>query len=564
MKKIIYQILPRLWGHYGPDGGGVPKTLGECGCGKFGSIDEASLAYIKDLGVSYVWYTGVIRHATKASENGCVPSHPQLVKGEAGSPYSITDYYDVNPYLADVPSERMSEFESLIDRTHAAGLKVVMDFIPNHVARDYCRHGSAAPAGTEILGAGDDVLVHWRPENDFFYYPGTVLQLPNRKEFDEECSALRSGDFGRKFNILPQWLVDYAAEGGDTGKYAHLLEPFMEAPAKATGNNYTPQPTANDWYETVKLNYCDFHTGTWDKMLDIVRFWAGKGVDGFRCDMAELVPPEFLTWLIRSIKEEFPDIIFIAEVYQKNEYGKYVREVGFDMLYDKSGLYDSLRAIVGKNVNGSGAPELWQSARQITGSWQFLGNLQSYMLNFLENHDEQRIASPFFAGKAENAYAALAVSLLLNTASFMIYAGQEAGEEGMDDEPFSGVNGRTSIFDWWQVGSLRMLWRHIHGMEKENSVLKRYRELLKFASCEPAVTEGAMFDLCYCNYGSEGFDPDRHFAFLRSSAEKTFLIAANFSGETARMTLNIPPEAIGSRMTVDMTVQPMDWSVRLI
>ena len=215
MKSIIYQVLPRLWGN-----------------GKFSSVDAEAFSYWKSLGADYIWYTGLIRHASKSSGE-------KVVKGDAGSPYAITDYYDVNPYLADQPEHRMEEFQDLVHRTHAAGLKVVMDFVPNHVAREY--------AGT--LGAGDNTTVHWTPENDFFYYPGQALELP------VPC-------------------------GG-----------YTEMPAKASGNCFTPAPGINDWYETIRINYCDFHTSTWDKMLEIVRFWASKGVDGFRCDMVELVPP---------------------------------------------------------------------------------------------------------------------------------------------------------------------------------------------------------------------------------------------------------------------------------
>lgn len=76
-------------------------------------------------------------------------------------------------------------------------------------------------------------------------------------------------------------------------------EAYKEYPAKATGNNrFDAYPNINDWYETVKLNYgIDYQNGntphfnpipdTWTKMLDILLFWAGKNIDGFRCDMAE-------------------------------------------------------------------------------------------------------------------------------------------------------------------------------------------------------------------------------------------------------------------------------------
>ena len=448
MKQIIYQLLPRLWGN-----------------GKFSSVDAGALAYVKGLGADFIWYTGLLRHATRWG------SEPEkVVKGDAGSPYAVTDYFDVAPYLADDENRRMEEFQALVDRTHEAGLKVLMDFVPNHVAREY----------RGVLGTADDRSVHWAPENDFFYYPAEPLQLP------VDCNG------------------------------------YAEMPAKASGNVFSPAPGINDWWETVKLNYCDFHTGTWDRMLAAVRFWAAMGVDGFRCDMVELVPPQFMQWLIARIKDEFPPVVFVAEVYEKEKYAFYVNEVGFDFLYDKSGLYDTLRAV---SCHGA-------SAREITRSWQFLGGLQPHMLNFLENHDEQRLASDFFCGSPEKGYAALAVSLLLNDAPFMLYFGQEAGERGMQAEGFSGLDGRTSIFDWCTVPALE------HPSE---AVLERYRSILALAK-RPAFATGGCFDLCYCQ--ENGFNPDRHFAWLRSDGRETWLLASNFSDESAELTLRIPQEAL--------------------
>ena len=447
MKQLIYQLLPRLWGN-----------------GRFSGIDQASLAYMKDtLGMDWLWCTGVIRHATRSGD------HPQkVVKGDAGSPYAIIDYYDVNPYLADDPAARMQEFGALVRRVHRAGLKLIIDFVPNHVARENVNFGTE-----------DDTSVHWAPENDFYYYPGESLRLP----------------------------VD--ADG------------YEEYPARASGNVFSPAPGINDWYETVKLNYCDIHTKTWDKMLDIVMFWAGLGVDGFRCDMVELVPPSFMGWLIASVKKKYKDVKFIAEVYEKDKYRMYVEEVGFDWLYDKSGLYDTLRAVTCSNA----------SARGITGCWQFLGNLQPRMLNFLENHDEQRLASDFFLRKPEAGYAALAVSLLLNDAPFMLYFGQECGERGMQAEGFSGRDGRTSIFDWCKVPALE---------KPDQNVQARYSDIL-FWSKNPAFSNGKTYDLCYCQDGN--FNPDRHFAFLRSDGMMTYLVVANF-GRTQDITLRIPPQAL--------------------
>ena len=507
-KVIIYQMLPRLWGNVG--GKNIKNgTLKDNGCGKFSSIDTISLEYLRSLGVSYVWYTGIIRHATAEDSAGCTPSSADWVKGRAGSPYSITDYYDVNPYLADDPENRMEEFHKLVERTHAAGLKVIIDFVPNHVARDYGRFAAAhpAPTGMAALGESDDKSVHWKDSNDFFYYPGIPLALPIQNQT------------------------------------------YMEMPAMASGNSYTSSPGVNDWYDTIKLNYCDSHTETWEKMYDIVNFWVGQGVDGFRCDMVELVPPAFFKWLISRIKKDRPDLLFVAEVYQKTLYSKYIREIGFDLLYDKSGIYDTLRAIVEKNAKDSGVPvEDWQSAKRITWNWQSLGDLQPYMLNFLENHDEQRFASDFFGCDARNSYAALYTALYLNNAPFMLYAGEEVGERGMDNEGFSGRDGHTSIFDWWAPSSLTRLYKYIHGENEaltpeEESMLDTYRKTLKFAAEDNAVSKGTVYDLCYCNYASDGFNPDRHFAFLRDFEDETLLIVCNFSTNDADMRISIPEHA---------------------
>lgn len=507
-KVIIYQMLPRLWGNIG--GENIKNgTLEDNGCGKFSSIDTISLEYLRSLGVSHVWYTGIIRHATAEDSDGCTPSSADWVKGRAGSPYSITDYYDVNPYLADEPENRMEEFHKLVERTHAAGLKVIIDFVPNHVARDYGRFAAAhpAPTGMAALGESDDKSVHWKDSNDFFYYPGIPLALPIQNQT------------------------------------------YMEMPAMASGNSYTSSPGVNDWYDTIKLNYCDSHTETWEKMYDIVNFWAGQGVDGFRCDMVELVPQAFFKWLISRIKKDRPNLLFVAEVYQKTLYSKYIREIGFDLLYDKSGIYDTLRAIVEKNAKDSGVPvEDWQSAKRITWNWQSLGDLQPYMLNFLENHDEQRFASDFFGCDARNSYAALYTALYMNNAPFMLYAGEEVGERGMDNEGFSGRDGRTSIFDWWAPSSLTRLYKYIHGEKKaltpeEETMLDTYRKALKFAAEDNAVSKGTFYDLCYCNYASDGFNPDRHFAFLRDFEDETLLIVCNFSKNDADMKISIPEHA---------------------
>lgn len=497
MKPIIYQVVPRYWGPYKSQN--VRNgSLEENGCGHFADFDDASLDYIKDLGCNYVWYTGIIRHSTACTTNGCRPSHPSFLKGAAGSPYAIQDYYDVNPYLAEDAPRRMVEFEQLVKRTHDKGLKVIIDFIPNHVSRDNVN-----------FGQHDDKSVHWKAENDFYYYPNEDLKLPT--------------------TFYPT---------------AEYQQPYHEYPARATGNNcFTASPTIHDWYETVKLNYCDFHTGTWDKMLDILRFWASKGVDGFRCDMVELVPTEFFEWLIAKMKEEFPGIIFIAEVYKKELYRYYIRNVGFDYLYDKSGLYDSLRDIMTFNSRNDGVPELWQSTRRLTIGWQRKDHLLNPLLNFLENHDEQRIASDYFLSDPRKAIAGFALASLFHTSALMLYSLQELGEKGMYEEGFSSRDGRSTIFDWWKADSMERLWGHIHGadtlLDEEKSLLETYREIIKLAGTK-VFKEGENYDLCYCNEQSQGFNADKHFAFLRYDEHKCYLIMCNFSSQDADVNLSIP------------------------
>ena len=591
-KPIIYQILPRLWGNK-TESPVRRGSLEDNGTGRFPDIDGPVLEYLKWLGCTHVWYTGVIRHSTKTASHGCRPSNPQFVKGEAGSPYAVCDYYDVNPYLADDPEHRMEEFEALVKRTHEAGLKVIIDFVPNHVARDYGMSRDAVRP--DDLGDGDDKNVHWSESNDFFYYPGQSLVLPNVNEFRDECQSLENGDFEREYSILPAWMTEQCREKFRNSTlpeyqaflsgFKQLLIPFQESPAKATGNSYTPVPGVNDWYETVKINYCDTRTATWDKMLSVIDFWLDKGVDGFRCDMVELVPWQFMQWLISKAKARYPDAIFIAEVYKKDLYRKYIREVGFDYLYDKSGLYDTLRTVVEANLNSYGMPiELWQSARGITRNWQFLGDIQPYMLNFLENHDEQRFASDFFGKKASNAAAPLTVSLYLNRAPFMVYMGEEMGERGMDDEGFSGRDGRTSIFDWWSAKSLRDLRKVIDSklylsdkawpdeLAGYEPFFRRFSDMVRFAASDDAVRKGMTYDLCYCNTNSDGFDIDRHFAFLRDHGDETLLCVANFSDREAKMKLKIPEhafewlelaptETVNPDTPVEVTVPPMDGTV---
>lgn len=504
-KIIIYQVFTRLFGNKTVSLQ-VNGNIQENGCGKMADFTAKALNEIKNLGATHIWYTGIIEHATQTdySSYGILPDHPAVVKGKAGSPYAIKDYYDVDPDLAVKVEHRMKEFENLVNRTHKAGLKMIIDFVPNHVARQY--HSDQKPEGVEDLGARDNKGMGFDPQNNFYYIPNEPLHLDN-------------------LNVSPK---DY-----------------LENPAKATGNDvFSAWPGQNDWYETIKLNYgVDYCNGrtccfdpipdTWKKMLDILCFWATKGIDGFRCDMAEMVPVEFWGWAIPQVKALHPSIIFIAEVYNPAEYRNYIHKGHFDYLYDKVGLYDTLRAV------SCG----YTSAGNITSCWQQVNDIQAHMLNFLENHDEQRIASDFFAGNARKGKAPLLVSACMRSNPMMIYFGQEFGEKGMDQEGFSGRDGRTTIFDYWSVDTIRRWRKGSLSMKymttEEKELYDFYQKVLTLCNKEKALSEGDFYDLMYVQ-APHHFDVYNCYAFLRRYKNNLLLVVANFSNSKQNLSVCIP------------------------
>lgn len=518
-KMVIYQVLPRLFGNRN---GNLVKggTIEQNGCGKFSAFTADRLKRIRSLGATHVWYTGVLEHATQTDYTAydIRRDSPAVVKGLAGSPYAIKDYYDVDPDLADKPAARMKEFQSLVARTHRAGLKVLIDFVPNHVARQY--HSDAAPEGVGDFGDADDKGKAFSPENNFYYILGAGF-------------------------VSPQG-------GGD----------YSEFPAKATGNDcFSATPGRFDWYDTVKLNYgVDYLGGgskhfdpipnTWQRMLDILKYWCGKGVDGFRCDMSEMVPVEFWHWAIGSVKADFPQAVFVAEIYNPAVYDSYINYGGFDYLYDKVGLYDKLRSVATGRCPAS----------EITYSWQSLGGLQRHMLNFIENHDEQRVASDFFAGDAKKGRAPMIVAALMNTNPVMVYSGQEYGERGMDDEGYSGVDGRTTIYDYWATEKIRKALFDTANLEPAAKDLHDfYARLLGSVCKEKAVAVGKFFDLTYCNSSDYARYPaHKLYSFLRGCAGELLLVVANFSNDAISAYVNIPGHAFNYMEIAPGTYEAMD------
>lgn len=537
-KVVVYQVFTRLFGNTNttnkPWG-----TIEENGVGKFNDFTDKALQEIKDLGVSHIWYTGVPHHAVirDYTKFGISNDDPEVVKGRAGSPYAVKDYYNVNPDLAVNPAHRLQEFEALIARTHKAGLKLIIDIVPNHVARKY--ESKNNPKGVRDFGADDNVSVEYDKNNNFYYIPNTRFELP------EGITPLNG-------ELNP--LVD--------GK-------FDEFPAKWTGNgSRLAKPDKNDWYETVKVNYgvrpdgtkdfatlpagfetksCQEHfdfwkdkevPSSWKKYRAIAEYWLAKGVDGFRYDMAEMVPYEFWSYMNSAIKVQRPDAFLLAEVYNPKEYRNYIHFGKMDYLYDKVELYDKLKEI----VQGRSQTE------PITNIQKGLADIEHHMLHFLDNHDEQRLASPEFAGSAENGKPLMVVSATISTSPTMIYFGQEVGEAGNENGGF-GSHSRTSIFDYMGVPNHQ---RWMNGgkfdggqlSSSEKELRNFYKTLLNFTLRSSALM-GEFQEIHSANASiTKGYLPEMY-SFVRWSETQKLIVVANFSSsKNSQFELIVPKEIV--------------------
>ncbi len=538
-KEVVYQVFTRLFGNtntnYKPWG-----TLEENGVGKFADFTDKALKGIKNLGVTHIWYTGIPHHAVinDYTAYGISNDDPDVVKGRAGSPYAVKDYYNVNPDLATDPAKRLEEFKELVVRTHKNGLKVIIDIVPNHVARRY--EGKSNPKGVVDFGVEDDTSVTYKRDNNFYYNPGEAFRVPH-------------------------WEHGYQPLGGEKTKLADGL--FDEFPAKWTGNGArSSQPGFNDWYETVKINYgitpegirefdslpegydqedytahFEFWKGkdvpnSWKKFRDIALYWIEMGVDGFRYDMAEIVPVEFWSFMNSTIKMKKPEAFLMAEVYNPNLYRDYIHKGKMDYLYDKVGLYDSLVPI----MKGYG----WTD--QINTVQNSMMDIEHHMLHFLENHDELRLPSPEFAGSAEVGKPAMVLSATISTSPTMIYFGQEVGEPAKESPGF-GSQGRTSIFDYIGVPHLQRWVNNkkydgaaLHPEEKE--LRDFYKRLLNFTIKSSALM-GEYQEIHSFNRARTEWYNHRVFSFARWSKTEKLIVVTNFdAGDTFGFSIGLPPD----------------------
>ncbi len=538
-KIVIYQVFTRLFGNANTTN--APwGTLEENGVGKFSDFTDTALKAIRDLGVTHIWYTGVLHHAmvTDYSSHGLPGDDPDVVKGRAGSPYSVKDYYNVNPDLATEPARRLEEFRELVDRTHRNGMKVIIDIVPNHVARVY--HSVTNPPGVEDFGASDDQSREYRRDNNFYYIPGQPFRVP-------------------------LWREGYLPLGGEDHPLADGY--FREDPAKWTGNgSRSPQPDMNDWYEAVKINFgvrpdgtrdfeslpagyerepAEVHAAFWEgkevpdswkKFREIALYWLDMGVDGFRYDMAQMVPVEFWSYLNGAIKTKKPDAILVSEIYIPEMYRDYIHLGKMDYLYDKVQLYDTLKVI----MQGRGSTD------QIAVIQDQLADIGHHMLHFLENHDEQRIASHAFAGDARKGMPAMVVSAAISSSPTMLYFGQEVGEPA-EGNPGFGSETRTTIYDYWGVPH-HIRWMNNGAFDgglltpEEKALRAFYSRLLNFALQSKALT-GEYREIHRHNRAHTEWYNDRVFSWVRWKDEEKLILVVNFdASERYGFELELPEE----------------------
>ncbi len=516
----IYQLLVRTFGNKNvtrkPSG-----TMEENGCGKFADIDDTVLRSLKEMGFTHLWLTGVLEQASTTDYPHRSADHPALVKGRAGSPYAVRDFFDVSPDYAIDPLHRLDEFDALVSRCHSHQLRVLIDFIPNHVARSY-----ESDVRPELdFGIDDDKLVFFHRDNHFFYlqkfHPGDGPPL-----------------------VLPQ---------------REHVEPYQEWHGRVSGNNVVHwNPGISDWYETAKINYGhDFTTGrdtshlpasdailehvprTWRWMDEVIAWWQARGIDGFRVDMAHLIPMEFWSWLLRRARLRKNDVFFVAEAYD-NDPAKLTEghvldallQAGFDAVYDDP-AYDLL---MGLYDEGKWCNDL--------DTLIFTGERFHRSLRYGENHDEVRLANPHEWGGVGMAVGrpVCAALFAMGRGPMMIYHGQEVGEDAVGNSGFTGENARTTIFDYWSLLSLGA-WMNGGrcdggGLTSEQSELRKWYGSLLRLMAEPAFERGGFYGLNFANRDNphfgriQGETVSGHwlYAFLRhdQGSGQVFLVVVNF------------------------------------
>jgi glycosidase len=219
-------------------------------------------------------------------------------------------------------------------------------------------------------------------------------------------------------------------------------------------------------------------------------------------------------------------------------YRDYIHKGKLDYLYDKVELYDTLKHI----IRGHGSTD------NLVPILEGLSDIEHHMLHFLENHDEQRIASPEFAGNPWKALPAFVVSATSTTSPTMIYFGQEVGEPGAEKAGF-GQPSRTSIFDYIGVPKHQ---KWVNGgmfdggqlSDNEKALRKYYSEVLNFTRTSSALM-GEYLELHTSNRKLNPDYNDKTFAFARWDTKQKLLVVTNFDEHSSlNTTLQLSPELL--------------------
>jgi glycosidase len=570
----VYQLFVRQFGNTN-ETRTTNGTLAQNGVGKFNDINDAAIGSLRKMGFTHIWLMGVLQQAglTDYSSIGQPADDPDLLKGIAGSPYAIKDYFDVCPDYAARPEKRIDEFKSLLERIHKHEMKALIDFVPNHVARSY-----ASDVRPELNfgekgndGAGDERSIFFSPQNNFFYLKpdgtGPPLRLPTCKDgqvISPTCKAVallnerRDKDEGNDGRRRPLQKCDGLFDG-------------EMAFGRATGNNVVSwTPAMTDWYETAKLNYgFDFTRSlenpheypnaltpekpipdTWKKMDRVLEHWQAMGVDGFRCDMAHMVPPEFWNWAIAKARARQPDVVFIGEAYDTDP----AKVPGLDTTISKlhggrsSVMFDLLNAgftavyddrtyrVIKAIYEGPG----WANDIDYACADDFIFENS---IRYAENHDEVRLAAKLqWAGIGMQAGPAICAILYgLSRGGILFHNGQEVGEPGEGQEGFGHDDARTSIFDYWSMPEF-VKWVNGHQYDGgrlssgQKALRESYERLINLID-QPAFRRGVCVPLNAANRDNPNYgrlpneQPSGHwlYSFLRHDSESSqiFLVVVN-------------------------------------